>query len=156
MASKLGALAILAVVLAPATAAAAAADATAEARSAIEQANARFVKAFEQRDTAAISAMYTEDAILLPPGQEMVKGRAAIEQFWKSTMNSGVKSAVLTTLDVTASGDLATDVGTVEMTIAAEGKPTTKAFAKYVAVWKREGGSWKLHRDMWNDLPSEE
>jgi ketosteroid isomerase-like protein len=22
--------------------------------------------------------------------------------------------------------------------------------ARYVVVWKREGGRWKLHRDIWN------
>ena len=103
MRSTLSALAIL-VLLASA---AVAADATTEARNAIEQANARFTKEFEQRNAAAIAAMYTEDAIVFPPGQEIVKGRQAIEQFWKSTMNAGVKSAVLTTLEVTISGDLA-------------------------------------------------
>ena len=152
MRSTLSVLAIL-VLLASA---AVAADATTEARNAIEQANARFTKEFEQHNAAAIAAMYTEDAVVLPPGQEMVKGRPAIEQFWKSTMNAGVKSAVLTTLDVTISGDMAVEVGTVELTIAPEGKPATKSFAKYLVVWKREGGAWKLHRDTWNDVPSEE
>jgi uncharacterized protein (TIGR02246 family) len=152
MRSTLGVLACLALLIP----AAAAADASAEARSAIEQANARFAKEFEQRNAAAVAAMYTEDAIVLPPGQEMVKGRPAIEQFWKSTMNAGVKSAVLTTLDVTISGDMVSEVGTVELTIAPEGKPATKSFAKYLVAWKREGGAWKLHRDIWNDLPSEE
>ena len=154
MRSTLSALAIL--VLLASAAVAVAADATTEARNAIEKANARFTKEFEQHNAAAIAAMYTEDSIVLPPGQEMVKGRPAIEQFWKSTMNAGVKSAVLTTLDVTISGDLAVEVGTVELAIAPEGKSAAKSFAKYLVVWKREGGAWKLHRDIWSELPSEE
>ncbi len=39
--------------------------------------------AFNKGDAAAIAAMYAEDAYLLPPGHDMVKGRAAIEGFWK-------------------------------------------------------------------------
>ena len=127
----------------------------AEARAAIEEANTKFSKAFERGDSKALANMYTSDAIAFPPDSEMVRGNEAIGEFWKTTRNSGVTSATLTTLDVGRSGDIAYEVGTVSLTIQPEGKPTTTAAAKYVVVWKRQaGGSWKLHRDIWNNLPS--
>jgi len=134
--------------------AAAAADPVADARAAIEAANTRFSEILAHGDSASLGAMYTSDAILFPPGEEMVRGSAAIGQFWKKTHESGVASAKLTTTDVERSGDIAYETGKVELVIRAEGKPDSSASAKYLVVWKRQDdGTWKLHRDIWNDLP---
>ncbi|HSD10523.1 MAG TPA: SgcJ/EcaC family oxidoreductase [Candidatus Binatia bacterium] len=127
----------------------------AEARAAIEAANAKFSKAVEAGDADAVAALYTADAIAFPPDHDMVKGRKAIGEFWKATQQSGVKSAVLTTVDVGRSGDVAYEVGTVLLTIQPPDKAATTASAKYVVVWKRQAdGSWQLHRDIWNSLPA--
>ena len=124
-----------------------------EARAAIEAANARFSEAFARGDASALAAMYTPDAIAFPPGSEMVRGNEAIASFWKTSRDGGVRSATLTTIDVGRRGDVAYEVGTVSLEVQAEGKEPTTATAKYVVVWKRQpDGSWKLHRDIWNDL----
>lgn len=126
-----------------------------EASAAIEEANTKFSEAFERGDSKALSAMYTSDAIAFPPDSEMIQGNEAIGEFWNATWESGVKSVQLTTLDVGRSGDIAYEVGKVSLTIQAEGKEPTTATAKYIVVWKRQAdGSWKLHRDIWNSLPS--
>src|SRR5262245_51000374 len=126
-----------------------------ETRAAIESANAKFSEAFARGDAKALAAMYTSDAIAFPPDSEMIRGNEAIGEFWKATRDSGVQSAVLTTVDVERSGDLASEVGTVSLTIQAAGTAPTTATAKYVVVWKRQAdGSWKLHRDIWNNLPA--
>ena len=52
----------------------------------------------------------------------------------------------LETTDVESAGDLAYETGKV--TIVARDGATSSA--RYLVVWKREGGSWKLHRDIWN------
>jgi ketosteroid isomerase-like protein len=57
-----------------------------------------------------------------------------------------VKEVTLTTADVESAGDLAVETGTVKL-VAKDGKLTQ---ARYLVVWKREGGGWKLHRDIWN------
>ena len=59
-------------------------------RAAIEQAGVRFAEAYGRGDAKAVAAFYAEDAIAFPPGAEMVKGRAAIQQMWQETMDSGV------------------------------------------------------------------
>ena len=123
-------------------------------RSAIEQAGTRFSEAYARGDAKAVAAFYTEDAIAFPPGGEIVKGRAAIQQMWQSTMDSGVKSLAFTVIDVGASGDLAHETGTVLLNIQPQGKDPTTASAKYVVVWKQQGNDWKMHRDIWNDLPA--
>ena len=126
-----------------------------EARAAIEAANAKFSEAFARGDAKALAAMYTPDAIAFPPDSEMIRGNEAIGTFWKTTRDSGVTSATLTTVDVGRSGDVAYEVGKVSLTIQPVGKEPTTAVEKYVVVWKRHSdGSWKLHRDIWNGLPA--
>jgi uncharacterized protein (TIGR02246 family) len=123
-------------------------------RVAIEQAGVRFADAYGRGDAKAVAAFYTEDAIAFPPGAEMVKGREAIQQMWQETMHSGVKSLSFTVIDVGTSGDLAHETGTAKMNIQPAGKDPTTASIKYAVVWKKQGNDWKLHRDIWNDLPA--
>jgi uncharacterized protein (TIGR02246 family) len=130
------------------------AEDTSAVRAAIEQAGVRFSEAYATGDAKAVAAFYTEEAIAFPPGGEMVKGREAIQRMWQSTMDSGVTSLSFTVVDVGTSGDLAHETGTALLNIHAQGKDPTTASVKYVVVWKRQGDDWKLHRDIWNDLPA--
>lgn len=126
-------------------------------RAAIEAANAKFSEAFSRGDANALAALYTRDAIVFPPDSEAIRGNEAIGKFWKTTRDGGVQSAVLTTDDVGTSGDVAYESGKVTLTIKPEGKEATTAMSKYVVVWMRQpDGSWKMHRDIWNDLPAKE
>ena len=117
-----------------------------EVRDAVEASNKAFIAAFLRGDSAAISQLYTESAQVIAPGEPVAKGRTAIAAAWKKAIDSGVKDVSLTTLDLESAGDLAYETGTVQL-VAKDGKVTQ---ARYVVVWKREGGHWKLHRDIWN------
>jgi len=118
-----------------------------DARKAIEAANAEFSAAFLRADAQAAAAMYTEGGQLYPPNEKIVAGRARIEKFWKATMDSGVKSVELKTAEVESLGESAVEAGTY----ALHGKDGAMLDqGKYLVVWKREGGVWKLHRDCWN------
>jgi len=125
------------------------------ARAAIEKQNAAFSAAFARGDAAALAAAYTDDAIVLPPDAEMVRGKAGIEALWKGLISAGAKSLALTTVDVQSSGALAVETGTGILKLQPSGAAEQTQSAKYVVVWKRQAdGSWKLHRDMWNALPA--
>ena len=111
----------------------------------IEETNARFMEAFNQGDAAAATALYTEDAILFPPGHDMVRGLQAIQEFLAAYIETNVLSGlVLTSSDVQAGGNLAVGAVNVQgLTSGYEGKA--------LVVWKKqEDGSWKLYRDMWS------
>jgi ketosteroid isomerase-like protein len=56
----------------------------------------------------------------------------------------------LETLELEVAGDMAHEVG--EATLGLEPKTGTSAtvVVKYVVVWKKAGGQWRLHRDIWN------
>ena len=92
----------------------------AQVRKAIEEANLKFGEGFRQGDAAGVAALYTEDATLLPPNSKKIQ-RRWIEQFWGSVMQWGAKDAILTTVDVSGSGDLAYEIGKYTLTIQPEG-----------------------------------
>ena len=117
-----------------------------EVRDAVEAGNKAFMAAFLRGDAAAVSQLYTENAQVIAPGEPVAKGRTAIAAAWQKSIDSGVKDVALTTGDVESAGDLAYETGTAQLT-AKDGKVTQ---ARYLVVWKREGGRWKLHRDIWN------
>ncbi len=90
-----------------------AAPALAQSKATIQQLNDKWAAAFNKGDAAAVAAMYAEDAYVLPPGGEMVKGRSAIEAFWKETAQH-VGDAKLVTVDVLPLGRRgAREIGTV-------------------------------------------
>ncbi|HVE79876.1 MAG TPA: SgcJ/EcaC family oxidoreductase [Gemmatimonadaceae bacterium] len=113
----------------------------------ITVANARFMEALRNADPAAVAACYTRDAQLLPSNSEVVAGTDAIAGFWGSVLGMGIAEARLETLEVEGQGDLAMEVGRYTLTTA-DGAEADRG--KYVVVWHRAGGSWKLHRDIWN------
>jgi uncharacterized protein (TIGR02246 family) len=58
-------------------------------RAVMEADNARWLTAYNTNTPAAFPAMYTEDAVVLPPGSQPVKGRQAIGQFWEDRLKPG-------------------------------------------------------------------
>lgn len=116
-----------------------------DARKGVDAGNAAFRTAFLAGDAQKVSELYTTDGEVIAPGAPIARGRAAIAAFWKGAMG-GVKDLSLETRAVESAGDLALEDGVVKLTTP-DGKVTSD---RYVVVWKREGGTWKLHRDIWN------
>jgi uncharacterized protein (TIGR02246 family) len=116
-------------------------------RAAIEAANKRFVDAFARGDSSAVASAYTEDAQLLPPNQEVISGRKAIDGFYRAAIASGAKALTLETSEVGGGGDLAFETGRFKI-LGDKGKLVEAG--KYLVVWKRVAGAWRLHRDVWN------
>ncbi len=117
---------------------------------AIQTGNKNFMAAFDRGDAAGVVACYTADARLLPPGGAPMSGTPDIAAFWQGAMNMGIKSAKLETKHVEERDDLAVEVGHYTLTIQPEGGATITDVGKYVVVWKDDGGTWKLHIDIWN------
>jgi uncharacterized protein (TIGR02246 family) len=125
-----------------------AAPALAQTTATIQKLNDRWTEAFNRGDAAAVAAMYAEDAYVLPPGHDMVKGRSAIEAFWKGAATQ-VGNAKLTTVDVLPLGARAArEIGTV--TLETKAQPPQRVIGKYAVVWRKAGSRWLLETDIWN------
>jgi len=120
---------------------------TVDVHDAIVAADQTFVTRFNRGDAARIAALYTEDAQFLPPHSDFVKGRQAIQATFQASMDMGVKGIQLETLEVEAYGETASEVGKY---LLEGGDGQVLDYGKFLVIWKRESGQWKLHRDMIN------
>ncbi len=123
---------------------------TAEVRQAIEAVNKQLEDAFSKGDAAAAAALYTEEARVLPPNGPTLVGREAIQNFWQTNIDAGVSDFKITALEVGVARDLAYEIGEYALTIQPEEGEAIRDQGKYVVVWKRENGEWKLDVDIFN------
>lgn len=113
----------------------------------IDAQNAKFMAAAQAGDAAALAALYTPDAWLLPPGAEMMQGRSKIEAFWANAFQQ-IASVKLKTIHLDTLGeDGAREIGSAQLTIKGQEQA---ALVKYVVVWRRIAGEWRLEADIWN------
>jgi uncharacterized protein (TIGR02246 family) len=121
--------------------------ALAQSKAAIQKLEDQWGAAFNKGDAAAVAAMYTADAYVLPAGAPMVKG-ADIQGFWTQAMQQ-LSDIKCTALDVKPLGrNAAREVGTC--TFKTKGTTPQDAALKYAVVWERENSQWKLLQDIWN------
>jgi ketosteroid isomerase-like protein len=94
----------------------------------------------------ALSRVYTQDASILPPGADVITGLENIRQFWKSACEGlRITHCRLQPFEVEVLGEVGYEVARGE--VGTESGPVP---IKYIVVWKKDGGQWKWHRDIWN------
>lgn len=120
---------------------------TTDAHKSIAEANGKFMSAFERGDAAGVAILYTESGQVLPPGANIITGKEGVETFWRGAMDAGIKRAELNTLELDHQGDTAIEVGRARL--YSEGGDVIDE-PKYLVIWKRDGGQWRIHRDIWN------
>jgi uncharacterized protein (TIGR02246 family) len=108
------------------------------------------MRGLEQGDAAAMAAVYEPDGRLLAPNTEPQQGSAAIEAFWKTIIDAGVRGALLETQTVDERDDLAVEVGRYTLRTAADGGEIVDV-GKYVVIHRRQpDGSWRYAVDVFN------
>jgi uncharacterized protein (TIGR02246 family) len=124
-----------------------AAPALGQSKAAMQELEDAWAAAFNRSDIAAVVAMYAEDAYALPPGADMIKGRSAIEAFYRPQVGSG--EVKFTTVDVLPLGpEAACELG--RFTFKTKAQPPQEVVGKYALVWRKIGGDWKIAIDSWN------
>ena len=113
----------------------------------IALANKGFMKAFNNGDAGALAANYTTNAKLFPSNSEVIVGQESIKGFWNAVINMGIKKALLETVTAESQGDVAVEEGTYKLFL--EGDQIADK-GKYIVIWKKENGQWKLQKDIWN------
>ena len=120
-------------------------------RRAIEAAVDRYVAASNEGNADALTELYTEDAVLLPPDHAPIHGRDAIGEFWRQGTDSGL---AVRTLRVEVEGSLGYLVGQYNLP-STDDEPADSG--KYVMCLRRQrDGSWKLSADIWNSSAEDE
>ena len=113
-------------------------------RSKIEETNAQFGAAASRGDMAAVAELYTDDAILLPPNAEMIRGKQGVKQFFDGLVaQMGMPQLSLRTIEVEEIGDTANEVGEYTLKLQPPGGEPVTDVGKYVVIWKRQGDAWE-------------
>jgi ketosteroid isomerase-like protein len=102
----------------------------------------RYQKAQRTGSGEAVAALFTADAMLIPPEQLPLKGRADIGGYYEGSVTSGVEMD-LSHIEVEGRLAYATGLGHWD----ADGSRRCIAF---LDVWRRENGEWQIAACMWN------
>ena len=116
-----------------------------------------WVAAAAEKDIDKIVDLYAEDGYFMASNAPPVQGREAIGEAWSGLL--GLPGITITfgatRIDVSSSGDLAMDLGTYALGFDTE-TGRVNDHGKYVVVWKRVDGEWKVAADIFNsNLPAE-
>ena len=118
----------------------------------------RFAQAFEELfyrgDAVTMTSFYTQDAMIMAPDSEAVRGRLAIQEFWQAACEAAQRTGMkrtITVQHVERSGGLGYVLTTVTLEIpAGGGQPATVTFHD-VTVWKAGAdGRWRVAVDSAN------
>lgn len=119
---------------------------------AVRDADAEWSKVAGAKDLDKTVSYYADDAIVLPPNEQMVTTKEGIRNLWKGFLETLTTISWTTTrVEVSKSGDMAVTTGTYELTM----KDGSKDKGKYCESWAKKGGKWKVATDMFSsDLPA--
>jgi uncharacterized protein (TIGR02246 family) len=121
----------------------------AQVTSTIQKLGQDFAEAFKRGDFAAMSALFAEDAVLLPPGAESVAGRSNIQLFWGR--NRRIRELRFEPTNVKALGpDTVRETGALRISVGGAGPQLREVIGKYASIWQKVSGEWKLEFCMWN------
>jgi len=111
----------------------------------------QWVEAVNAGDAAGAASLYADDAVVLAPNSEPVRGRSQIEGFFEEFFKLQPSFLPLNTFRIEDSGDMAANAGTYTLKLAPPGADVINDHGKYLGVFKRQpDGSLKLILDTWN------
>jgi len=100
------------------------------------------------QNDSALAAMYSADAVLMPPNMSRVTGTENIRQFWAQIWPLKATLTIIPA-SVRVSGDLAVEEGNWTWS-APTPAGDQKDNGKYLVSWRKTDGKWRIVQDMWN------
>ena len=117
-----------------------------EAAQEIAAATRRFLALFAANDIAGLAACYTEDAQMMPANMAPVRGHVGIASVFKFTAVRG-HTLEFRTEELEVHGATAIELGAY---VRRQAGGAAVDQGRYFVVWKRAGGEWRIHRDMFS------
>jgi uncharacterized protein (TIGR02246 family) len=119
------------------------------------QMNRDFAAALNAKDAKAAAAAYAEDAVLIPPGEPLVRGREAIEEYWRGAIElGGIRDVSVETMDAHSSGSLGYETGSFELTVNGPDGEAVIDRGRYIELLRRApDGRWLSTHGIWNASP---
>ena len=127
-------------------------------RESIDKSHQAWLDAMKANDAQALGWLVTEDAVLMPPNQPVVVGRAAVIDWFAGVVKQArTTGVVVPQREVIVAGDWAIERGSFTWTVAptAGGAPIEDR-GNFLAIYQRQtDGAWRVTRNIWNStLPA--
>ncbi len=131
--------------------------ALADPMSDILAADEAFEADFNNADAAAVAANFTEGAIALSPGWDVVMGRDNIETMYTAFFSAGFHDLNGHSHDIEFVGDnTAIHVHLQDVTRTDKDGASTPHKFKGLKVWRKgDDGAWLVHRTSFNPMPND-
>jgi uncharacterized protein (TIGR02246 family) len=115
----------------------------------------QYVVAYNTEDPAAFQALYTVDAVRLPPDAKALEGLGPIRVYIEDVFAATDPEVTLHIEETEFSSDLAFVRGSWVLGLTHDNGESQSTLGKWVSLMRRqEDGSWKIARDIWNrDTP---
>jgi uncharacterized protein (TIGR02246 family) len=119
----------------------------------VDSAAERLLTALRTNASDSLMALMADDVVLMPPGEAVLKGKAAVRNWYDQLLTQlRTDDLTITHREVLIGGEWATELATFEWTLTpvGGGAPVTDR-GTYVQVWRREAdGRWLFARELWN------
>jgi uncharacterized protein (TIGR02246 family) len=129
----------------------------AEIKATVENRYKEWMASANNKDAAALTKLYDENAVLMPKEEEPVIGKAAISEYYKKLVADPHFVPFTLTLNWNSFhvvGDIAIATSVFEGDVTRDGKQTHFR-GKNLLVWKQQAdGSWKIFRYMYDEIPA--
>ena len=99
-----------------------------------------------------LAKSYSIDGKIFPDRAGIIEGQVEIKNRWVLPQNRTVTSHIITPVEIQVIGNTAYDYGYYEGETTFLNGKISRWNGKYVIVWKKENGSWKIYLDIWNRL----
>ena len=99
-----------------------------------------------------VGESYTDDAKIFPQEGKILEGKKAILKYWTLPKGIKTKNHKITQHEIRVVKNTAYDYGIYQGTTVKENGEQSNWKGKYVIVWKRIKGKWKIYLDIWNNL----
>jgi uncharacterized protein (TIGR02246 family) len=123
----------------------------ASAEAGIRRFNESVTEAFNRQDAATMAGFWTEQARLMPPGEEILVGRSAVQAYWQSVFDQGAYQAELVSIEIRSLGEgVAYEIGTNVVKMRLADGSSVDVRGKSMCVFRREGEVWRADIDIFN------
>ena len=124
---------------------------------AIAHLSAHLLAAVNRSDVEGVIAAWAEDGVMMPPDVAAVRGRPAIEAYFRRLFSNARFRFMFTRTEVLVLGDVASECVTYTAQVWADGASDPMRDAgKGLHIFRRlPTGEWVLAVDIWNSVPPE-
>jgi len=109
-----------------------------------------WANAVNSGDTAAIARLYTEDAVLVSPGTELISAPDAIGDYWVARRKSGASDFQVLSVNERLEGDTLYQSAVWTSKFTSNGKVGGLEGQMTNVLARQPDGNWKIRLQSWN------